>query len=136
MAQASTLTDLDHLALSMPQVERDPTGPRASYRLRTKSFIVARTPRKDAVDPQGQRLTDVLMFRCCGPEDKAAILDHPGTPFFTTPHFEGYNAVLLQESRLGEVPVDELAEIVADAWLAVAPSRVATTWLAARGLLG
>ena len=55
-----------------------------------------------------------------------------GPPWFTTPHFDGYSAVLVRLSELGQVTRDELAEVVEDAWLARAPKRLAKEWLAAR----
>ena len=47
-----------------------------------------------------------------------ALVEDPDTPFFTIDHFKGYNAVLVQQSRLGELSRDELAEIITDAWAA------------------
>ena len=46
--------------------------------------------------------------------------------FFTTPHFDGYAVVLI---RLGAIPVDELEELIIEAWLDRAPKRVATEYL-------
>jgi hypothetical protein len=46
--------------------------------------------------------------------------------FFTTPHFEGYPAVLI---RLPEISLDVLEEVVIEAWLARAPKRLAATYL-------
>jgi hypothetical protein len=40
--------------------------------------------------------------------------------------------VLVQESRLDEIDVDELTEIIEDAWLAVAPARLRKAFLAER----
>ncbi len=48
-------------------------------------------------------------------------MDDETTPFFTIPHFKSFNAVLVQQSRLGEIDVDELTEVITEAWLAVAP---------------
>ena len=79
----------------------------------------------------GERLEDVIMLAVPGPEDKEAILAG-GPPWFTTSHFDGYNAVLVQESRLSELTRDELDEVIQDAWLAKAPRRLAKEWLAAR----
>ena len=42
--------------------------------------------------------------------------------------------MLLRGSRIAELDVDQLAEIVYDAWLARAPKRAAARWLAERGL--
>jgi len=62
--------------------------------------------------------------------EKQALVDDPSLPFFTIDHFRGYNAVLVQQSRLGEIDVDELREVLTDAWLAVAPKSLAKKFLA------
>ena len=46
--------------------------------------------------------------------------------FFTTPHFDGYPAILI---RLEQIAIDELEELVIDAWLARAPKRLADAYL-------
>ena len=79
----------------------------------------------------GERLTDVVVFSCSTPEEKAGLLKS-GPPRFATPHFDGYSSVLVRPSGLGKVTLDELAEVVEDAWLARAPKRLATEWLAAQ----
>jgi hypothetical protein len=53
-------------------------------------------------------------------------------PFFTIPHFDGYNAVLVQESRLGEMGHDELAEILVEAWAARAPKKLVAQFFSGR----
>lgn len=125
--------DLHALAASLPEVERDPAdvadGGRAAYKIRSKTFVFFRGPRKDAVDPDtGEAYDDVIAFHCTA-EDKEALVGDPGTPFFTTPHWNGYNAVLLLERDLGRLTVAELREIVTDAWLARAPKRLAKEYL-------
>jgi hypothetical protein len=59
----------------------------------------------------------------------ALIADNPRV-FFTTPHFDGYSAVLFELDRIG---ADELAELITDAWLARAPAKVAMAFLADNG---
>jgi hypothetical protein len=56
----------------------------------------------------------------------ALIADAPGV-YFTTPHFDGYPAVLV---RLAEISVPELSELMTDAWLAQAPKTLAKAFLA------
>jgi hypothetical protein len=56
----------------------------------------------------------------------ALIADNPAV-FFTTPHFDGYSAVLFELDR---ILVDELAELITDAWLVRAPAALARTFLA------
>ena len=56
----------------------------------------------------------------------ALIADDPGV-YFTTPHFDGYPAVLV---RLSEIGVPELTELITDAWLAQAPKTLVKVFLA------
>ena len=50
--------------------------------------------------------------------------------FFTTPHFDGYAAVLVRIPELVRLERDELEDLVAEAWLTRAQKRVAKAWLA------
>jgi hypothetical protein len=76
------------------------------------------------------------MFWVESEADKLALVQDPATPFFTTPHFDGHDSVLVQAGRLGEITRQELAEVVQDAWLARASPRRRDAWLAARGAAG
>jgi len=49
--------------------------------------------------------------------------------YFTTPHFDGYPAILV---RLDRIAVPELEELLVEAWLARAPKRLATQYLDSR----
>ena len=136
MDQPASVADVHEIAMTMPCVKRI-EGPKGNpvYSVGGKSFVFFRTPRPDATDPRtGERYADVIMFWVASETEKLALVDDPGTPFFTTPHFDGHPSVLVRASRLGEVGYDELAEIVADAWLSRASARRATQWLESRGL--
>ena len=50
--------------------------------------------------------------------------------YFTTPHFDGYPAVLMRIPDLARIDRDELEEMVVEAWLTRAQKRVAKAWLA------
>ena len=107
----------------------------AVYQVGRKSFVFFRTPRPDAVDPDtGERYDDVIVLWVADEEDKRALVEEPDSPFFTTPHFDGHRSVLVRASRLHEVDLDELTEIVQDAWLAQASPTRARRWLADHGL--
>ncbi|WP_353508309.1 MmcQ/YjbR family DNA-binding protein [Intrasporangium sp.] len=130
----ATVHDVHAIAASLPEVVRDPPDPqspgRPAYTVRGKSFVFFRGPRKDAFDPEtGELYTDVMAFHCTA-EDKEALVGDPGSPWFTTPHWNGYNAVLLLERDLANVSVGELREVITDAWLARAPKRLAKAFLA------
>lgn len=114
----------------MPNAERTegPLG-NAIYAVKGKSFVFFRNPRPDAVDEAtGERLTDVVVFWVPSEVDKLELVDDPSTPFFTTKHFDGYNAVLLRSSRVGEITRDELASVVADAWACRATKKMIKEW--------
>ena len=89
-----------------------------------RGFVLYRKPHKTAVDPAtGEMYDDLLVIRTPTEADKLGLVAADG-PFFTIDHFNGYNAVLVQESRLGEISVEELREVIEDAWRAVAPKRL------------
>ena len=126
--------DVHALALGMPHVTVY-QGPRENpiYQVGGKSFVFFRTPRPDAVDPDtGERYPDVIMFWVTSEADKQALVQDPASPFFTTPHFDGHPSVLVRASRIGELTVQELAEVIQDAWLARASPARAAAWLEAR----
>ena len=121
------MQDLDELALTMPATSRTSTPDgRPSYLVSGKLFCCQRTRRRDALDDTGEMLDDVLMFRVADLETKEALLADTSSSFFTTPHFNGYAAVLI---RLERIPVEQLKPVVVEAWLARAPTRLSKEYL-------
>ena len=131
----TNMADLDELALSLPQVTKDVSEDgRPSYLVHGKMFCFHRSRRPDAVDPEtGERLSDVLMFRVDGLDVKDLMLADERGVFFTTPHFNGYPAVLMRIPDLERIDREELYEVVVEAWLTRAQKRVAKAWLAEHG---
>jgi hypothetical protein len=128
----ATVADVHELALAMPHV-RIVEGSRENpvYQVGGKSFVYFRNPRPDAVDTAtGERFDDVIVIWVESPDDKAALVQDAGSPCFTTSHFDGHPSVLVRGSRLGELAVEELAELIQDAWLSRASPRRAAAWLA------
>ena len=98
-----------------------------------RGFVLYRKPHKTAVDPAtGEPYDDLLVIRTANEDDTLALVEADG-PFFTIPHFQGYNAVLVQLSRLGEISRDELAEVITEAWRACAPKSLVKRHLGAPG---
>jgi len=128
----ATMRDLDTLALAMPLTTKEVTEDgRPAYYVHGKLFCFHRGRRPDAVDPEtGERMADVLMFRVADVDVKELLLADERGVFFTTPHFNGYPAVLMRVPDLGRIDRDELEELVAEAWLTRAQKRVAKAWLA------
>ena len=126
--------DVHELAVGMPHVTVVHGGQgNPVYQVGGRSFVFFRTPRPDAADPEtGERYPDVIMFWTGSEADKQALVQDPGSPFFTTPHFDGHPSVLIRAGRLSELTVAELTEIIQDAWLSRASRARATAWLASR----
>ena len=126
------MSDLDKLALALPQVTKEITDDgRPSYLVHGKRFVLQRSRRPDAVDPEtGERLDDVLMFRVTDLDVKELMLADDRGIYFTTPHFKGYPAVLVRIPDLARLDLDELHDLVVEAWLTRVQKRVAKAWLA------
>lgn len=125
------MSDLDALALAMPETTKEVSDGRPAYRVRGKLFCCHRNRRADAVDAEtGERLDDVLMFRVADLGVKELLLADDRGVFFTTPHFDGYPAVLVRIPALARLDREELRDTVVEAWCSRAPKRVARAWLA------
>ena len=126
----ATPDDVDRVCAEFPQTELGvPWGDRPTWKVpagdKGKGFVIYRSPHKTAIDPDtGEMYDDLLVIRVPDESAKQALVDDDG-PFFTIPHFDGYNAVLVQQSRLAELDLDELREVLTEAWLTVAPRRLA-----------
>lgn len=112
--------------MSLPEVAtRSTWGDRPAYAVRGKNFVIFREPRPDAIDADtGERMDDVVVVMTPDQSAKEALVQDDG-PWFTTPHFNGYNAVLLRQRDLGDITRGELEEVITDAWAARAPKRLA-----------
>ena len=75
----------------------------------------------------------MLAFWVTDLEEKEVMLADDRGVFFTTPHWNGYSAVLVRIPDLERIDRDELFELVAGAWLSRAQKRVAKAWLAEHG---
>lgn len=95
-----------------------------------RGFVLHRKPHRSAVDPEtGAEYDDLLVIRTANADDARALVEADG-PFFTIDHFKGYDAVLVQQARLGEITRSELDEVITDAWLATAPKKLVREFLA------
>jgi hypothetical protein len=130
------MADLDELALALPQATKELSDDgRPAYKVHGKLFCFHRGRRPDALDAEtGERLADVLMFRVADLDVKELMLADDRGIFFTTPHFDGYAAVLMRIPQLARLERDELEDLVAEAWLTRAQKRAARAWLAEHGV--
>ena len=128
------VADVHEIAAGMPHVTRI-EGPKgnAIYQVGGKSFVFFRTPQPDAEDPEtGERYADVIMIWVETESDKLALIQDPGSPFFTTDRFDGHLSVLVRAKDLRLICKSELTELIQDAWLSRASKRRAEKWLAER----
>ncbi|MFI6169715.1 MmcQ/YjbR family DNA-binding protein [Nocardia sp. NPDC051052] len=133
VSRRAKIADVHELATGMPHVTRvDGPADNPVYQVGGKSFVFFRTPRPDAFDPDtGERYADVIVFWVPSDSDKQALVQDPDLPFFTTAHFNVHLSVLVRGSRIGELTLAELSEVVQDAWLSRASRKRAADWLAA-----
>jgi hypothetical protein len=128
----ATWDDVRRFALALPDTSEYDRRGQAFWRVRDKNFVWERPLRKSDLEALGKDAPDgpILGARVEHLIAKEALIaDNPGA-FFTTPHFDGYPAVLI---RLGQIGLDELEEVVVEAWLARAPKRLARQYLDERG---
>jgi hypothetical protein len=131
----ATLRDVEKLALALPEtVKGEDDEGRPSYSVNGKVICWHRSPRPDALDPKtGEPLADVFVLRTTDLDVKEMTLQDDRGIFFTTPHWNGYPAVLIRIGDLKRLSRAELRDLIEEAWLSRAPKRVAKAWLAEHG---
>ncbi|MCV7351811.1 MmcQ/YjbR family DNA-binding protein [Mycobacterium parmense] len=70
---------------------------------------------------------DILGVRVSDEGVKFALIADEPTVYFTTPHFDGYPAVLV---RLARIAARDLEELITEAWLTQAPKKLVQEFLA------
>jgi hypothetical protein len=123
--------DVRRSALALPETSESESRGRRSWTVKGKGFVWERPLRKSDLAALGDAVPGgpILGARVEHLVAKEALLQTDPAVYFTTPHFNGYPAVLV---RLERIRPDELDELAAEAWLAVAPKRLASAWLAER----
>ena len=124
--------DVRRIALALPETSERPShGGSASWRVKDKGFVWERPLRPTDVRALGEAAPagPILGARVEHVGAKEALIADDPEVFFTTPHFDGYPAILVQLDRIS---VDDLHEVVVEAWLARAPKRLAQAYLDAR----
>ena len=127
----ATWDDVARLALAMPQAEERLSRGLRQWRVNAKLFVWERPLRRSDLEALGPAAPEgpILGARVEHLVAKEALIaDDPGV-FFTTPHFDGFPAVLVRLERIG---LDDLEEVVVEAWLNRAPPKVAQAYLAER----
>jgi hypothetical protein len=120
--------DVRRRALSLPDTEERLSHGRAQWRVRDKPFVWERPLRPSDLRALGDQAPEgpILGARVEHLVAKEALLADDPAVYFTTPHFDGYAAVLV---RLDRIAGDELHELVVEAWLCRAPKRLAAEYV-------
>jgi hypothetical protein len=106
-----TWEDVVAYAVTLPGVEES-----TSYRtpaLKVAGKLMARLRTED----------DGGLAIRCSTADKEALVNDPDPAFYTTPHYDGHDYVLVDLDR---APADQVRELIGDAWHIAAPASVRT----------
>ena len=124
----ATWDDVRGLALGMPEATEVVSRGNAQWRVKDKLFVWERPLRRSDLAALGDAAPDgpILGARVEHLVAKDAMLSDNPEVFFTTPHFDGYPAVLV---RLDRIAPEDLDEVVVEAWLARAPKRLVKAYL-------
>ena len=95
----ATWDDVRRLALALPETSERESRGLAQWRVRDKLFVWE------------------------------ALVADPSGVYFTTPHFDGYPAILIELDRIS---LADLEEVTVEAWLARAPAKLVKGYLAQR----
>ena len=117
------------IALALPGVTEAPSyGGTMSWKVNNKGLVWERPLRKADLEALGNRAPKgpVLGVRTSDPEMKEILIKSDPRVFFTTPHFDGYPAVLV---RLEKFSVKQLNDVIIEAWLSRAPKREVQAYL-------
>jgi len=120
--------DVRRIALALPETSEQSSRDLTSWRVRDKAFVWERPLRPADLRALGDDAPPgpILGARVEHLVAKEALLADDPDVFFTTPHFDGYPAVLV---RLDEITIEDLEEVIVEAWLARAPKRVAQAYI-------
>jgi hypothetical protein len=123
----ATWDDVRRIALALPEATEVTSRDLSQWRVKDKLFVWERPLRRSDLEALGDDAPDgpILGARVEHLVAKEALLADDPAVFFTTPHFDGYPAVLV---RLDVIPVDELEELIVEAWLVRAPKRLAEAY--------
>jgi hypothetical protein len=128
----ATWEDVRRIALALPETCEGTSYGNSSWQVRDKNFIWERPLRRGDLEALGPSAPKgpILGVRVEHLVAKEALLAAEPDVAFTTPHFNGYPAVLVQ---LDLIDVERLQALIEEAWLARAPTRLVKSYLAEQG---
>ena len=124
----ATWDDVRRIALALPETSEVLSRELSQWRVKDKLFVWERPLRRSDLRALGDDAPDgpILGARVEHLGAKEALLADDTGVFFTTPHFDGYPAILV---RLELITLEDLDEVITEAWLVRAPRRLAQAYL-------
>ena len=124
----ATWDDVRRIALALPETSERVSRNLPQWLVKGKLFVWDRPLRKADYEHLGDAAPDgpILGARVEHEGAKQALLADDEGLFFTTPHFDGYPIILV---RLEPISVDDLDEVIVEAWLARAPKKLVDAFL-------
>ena len=124
----ATWDDVRRIALALPETSERLSRDKPQWRVKDKLFVWERPLRRSDLEALGDQAPSgpILGARVEHLVAKEALLANDDGVFFTTPHFDGYPAVLV---RLDQIGAEDLDEVIVEAWLARAPQRLVRAYL-------
>jgi len=110
----------DHFAFSVPNKGKQ------------KGFVWAWNERVALKKPKVPS-SEVVAIRVADLVEKEALLASGEAHFFTEPHYNGYPAILV---RLPLIGLEQLEELIIDAWKCQAPRTLVAAWEAGEAQTG
>jgi hypothetical protein len=124
----ATWDDVRRIALGLPGTGERVSRDLRQWVVRDKLFVWERPLRRADLEALGDAAPSGPILGAWVEHlvAKEALLATDQDVFFTTPHFDGYAIVL---ARLDEISVDDLDEVIVEAWLARASKRLVQSYL-------
>jgi hypothetical protein len=128
----ATWDEVRERAMALPETSERLSRDMRQWRVKDKLFVWERPLRRSDLAALGDAAPDgpILGARVEHLGAKEALLADDLGVFFTTPHFDGYPAILVQ---LEKISAEDLDEVIVEAWLARAPKRLVTAYLEEHG---
>lgn len=121
--------DVRRIALALPETTEQSSGEGTlQWRVKGKGFAWERPLRRADLEALGEAAPDGPILAAWVPDlgAKDALLAEGSGVYFTTPHFDGYRAILVRLDRATDA---DLEELLVEAWLVRAPKRLAREYL-------
>ncbi len=124
----ATWDDVRRIALALPETTERSSRDTVEWTVKNKGFVWERPLRRRDLEALGDKAPDGPILAAWVPDlgAKEALLADDPQSYFTTPHFNGYPVILV---RLELITIDDLTELITEAWLARAPKRLVTAYL-------